>query len=286
MDGDRLMSQASPLVSADWLRTNISAPDIRIVDATWELPFLVARQSGRTQYDSGHIPGAVFFDIDDVADQESPLPHMLPDAVQFSSKVRKLGLGDGNHIVIYDSNNFFASARVWWMFRAMGHRDVSVLNGGYKAWLSAGGEIEDLPPRVSERHYTARQRADLIRSKDQVLAASRNAREVILDARSPGRFAGTEPEPREGLPSGHIPGSVCVPASSLIDPSGRMESPEALSRLLADFLDQPVIATCGSGVSAAIIALALAHLGHWETAIYDGSWTEWASGPDNPIARR
>ena len=153
------MTHAAPLVRAARLKDNLHEPDVRVVDATWVPPFLVGRKTGREQYDEGHISGSIFFDIDEIADPGSDLPHMLPDSLLFASRVRKLGLGDGNHIIVYDNNGFFASARVWWMFRAMGHADISVLDGGYKAWLAEGGETEDLPPNVTERHYTARARA-------------------------------------------------------------------------------------------------------------------------------
>lgn len=278
------MTNAAPLVSADWLKDHMAAPDVRVVDATWVPPFLVGRRSGFEQYQQGHIPGAVFFDIDDIADPDTDLSHMLPDPILFSSRVRQLGLGDGNRIVVYDNNGFFASARVWWMFRAMGHNDISVLDGGYQAWLAADGDVEDLPPITTERHFTSRKRADLVRDRREVSAASESNAEILLDARSTGRFDGTAPEPREGLPSGHIPGSHSVPVEDLLTPSGKMASEEALRERLAPYLDKPVITTCGSGVSAAVIALALAQIGKWDAAVYDGSWSEWAAQPDSPIA--
>jgi len=276
------MTTPDPLVSAEWLRAKISAPDIRVVDATWIPPFLNTGRTGRMDYQSAHIPGAVFFDIDDIADPDTDLSHMLPSATRFSSKVRQLGLGDGHHIIIYDNNDFFASARVWWMFRAMGHRDVSVLDGGFKAWLDAGGNHDDLPPALVERHYTARMRSDLVKSKDQICAAIETG-PVILDARPSGRFQGIAPEPRAGLSSGHIPGSHNVPSTLLVAPDGRLKSRDALQAYLGAYAGKPVIATCGSGVSAAIIALARAVLGDDDTAIYDGSWSEWAAAPDARI---
>ena len=156
------MAEHDPLVSATWLKENISAPDLRIIDATWVPGFLVGRKTGREEYDAGHIPGSVFFDIDDISDPDASLPHMMPDSIRFSSKVRKLGLGDGQRIIAYDRNGIFASARAWWMLRAMGHKDIYVLDGGRAAWLEASGDLEDLPPVPEERHFTARMRADLV----------------------------------------------------------------------------------------------------------------------------
>ena len=275
---------ASPLVSAVWLKSSISAPDLRIIDASWFPSWTASANSGRAAYERGHIPGAVYFDIDEICSDETDLPHMMPDSVKFSSRVRKLGVGDGNRIVVYDSNDFIASARVWWMFRAMGHDEVFVLDGGLRAWVAEGGEIEDLPPVVTGgRHFTPRVQAHLIKSQDQVREAVSDAKLPILDARPAGRFSGTEDEPRSGLPSGHIPGSVNIPSAKLIGPDGRLADEVELKKLLASYRAGPVVATCGSGVSAALLALGLAQLGNWEAALYDGSWTEWASDKDNPV---
>jgi thiosulfate/3-mercaptopyruvate sulfurtransferase len=278
------MESGDPLVSAEWLKEQFDTPDLKIVDATWVPPFLTGRDNGRECYNKAHIPGAVYFDIDDIADQESELSHMLPDPILFSSRVRKLGLGDGHRIVVYDSNGFFASARVWWMFRAMGHRDVKVLDGGLKAWEAIEGEIEDLPPMPPERHYTARKRSDLVRDMSQMRRHVEAGDAKILDARDQGRFNGTSPEPRAGLPSGHMPSSFCIPSSSLLTDGGQMKSAGDLAEFLADYQSGPVITTCGSGVSAAVIALALARIGNYDAAVYDGSWSEWASHDVNPIA--
>ncbi|MEM7492973.1 MAG: 3-mercaptopyruvate sulfurtransferase [Pseudomonadota bacterium] len=277
------MEHADPLVTADWLKDNISAPDLRVVDATWVPPFLVGQKSGQERYQEAHIPGAVFFDIDDIAEPESDLPHMLPSPVLFSSRVRKMGLGDGNRIIVYDQNTFFASARVWWMLRTMGHKDVFVLNGGFSAWQAVGGPLEDLPPISAERHFTSRARADLVRNMDQVQTASAERNATILDARPAGRFEGSTPEPRADLKSGHMPGAVNIPASTLLTEAGTLKSAASLKAMLGKYVETPVITTCGSGVSAAIINLALARLGHWDAALYDGSWSEWASHTENPI---
>lgn len=277
------METGDPLVTASWLQDNINAPDLRVVDATWVAPFLVGRETGQQAYNKGHIPGAVFFDIDAIAEPDSDLPHMLPSSILFSSRVRKMGLGDGNRIIIYDQNSFFASARVWWMFRTMGHKDVFVLNGGFAAWQAVGGDIEDLPPVAVERHFTPRARADLLRDMSHVQAATADGNATILDARPPGRFDGSAPEPRADLKSGHMPGAVNIPASRLLTEAGTLKSAAGLQALLGNYLETPVITTCGSGVSAAIINLALARLGHWDAALYDGSWSEWASDADNPI---
>lgn len=278
------MSSVDPLVTAEWLKHNIDAPDVRVVDATWVLPSSVDTKSGREQYNDAHIPGAFFFDIDHIADPDHEMAHMLPDPILFSSRVRRLGLGDGNRIIVYDQNGFYASARVWWMFRAMGHKDVKVLDGGIAAWLEADGDTEDLPPVSIERHYTARKRADLVKNMTQMREQIEHSQFTVLDARGKGHFDGTEPDPRPNMLSGHIPGSQSVPATTLINEDGTLKSADKLKNFLGNHVSKQVIATCGSGVSAAIIALSLARLGNWDVALYDGSWTEWASNPDNPIA--
>jgi thiosulfate/3-mercaptopyruvate sulfurtransferase len=278
------MSSVDPLVTAEWLKNNIHAPDVRVVDATWVLPSSVDTKSGREQYNDAHIPGAFFFDIDHIADPDHEMAHMLPDPILFSSRVRRLGLGDGNRIIVYDQNSFYASARVWWMFRAMGHKDVKVLDGGMAVWLEADGDTEDLPPVSIERHYTARKRADLVKNMTQMREQIEHSQFTVLDARGKGRFDGTEPDPLPNMLSGHIPGSQSVPATTLINEDGTLKSADKLKNLLGDHVTKQVIATCGSGVSAAIIALSLARLGNWDVALYDGSWTEWASNPENPIA--
>ena len=278
------MEHEDPLVTAKWLKENITAPDVRVVDATWFPPFLNMEKTGRQAWSEGHIPGSVYFDIDAIKAGGTDLPHMLPDPVMFSSRVRKLGIGDGNRIIVYDQFKFFASARVWWMLRVMGQKDVKVLDGGLQAWIDAGGELEDLPPVPVERHFTARVRSDLVKDANQVLAASEAGSHTIIDSRSPERFSGDAPEPREGLPSGHIPGSICQPSGELRTPDDRLKSADELRTLFADPM-APTIATCGSGVSAAVTALALARLGNWDVAVYDGSWTEWASDSSRPIAK-
>ncbi|MEO0882590.1 MAG: sulfurtransferase [Pseudomonadota bacterium] len=281
------MTDTSPLISAAWLKNNLDAPDVRIVEATWFAPFTNPPQTGRQAYNDTHIPGAVFFDIDEIADPEADLPHTAPPPHVFSAKVRKLGLGDGNRLIIYDRNQFLASARAWWLFRLMGHQDVHVLDGGFNAWLGEDGDTEDLPPVAVERHFTPRVRGDLVKSTEQVLDAAAGKSVRIVDARPTGRFAGVVPEPRDNLPSGHIPGSASLPSGDLITESGMLKS---ASELAATFeaaglkATDPFIATCGSGVSAAILALGAAVIGNDLVSIYDGSWTEWGSDPERPVA--
>lgn len=274
----------SHLVSADWLKANIDAPDLRVIEATWFPPWTHEAGAARTAYDEAHIPGAVFFDIDEIAAPDAPLPHTLPDPVVFSSRIRKLGLGDGNRLVIYDRNGFCASARAWWMLRTMGHNETKVLNGGFSAWQAIGGEIEDLPPQPVERHFTPRRRADLIRTlaqMEELVSTGKSA--TILDARPPGRFAGESPEPREGLKSGHMPGSHNIPASSVLTEDGFMK-PAGELKTVFEGVRSPIVATCGSGIAACILALALSEIGQEDVAVYDGSWSEWADGETRPIA--
>ena len=280
------MPVANPLVSAKWLLENMTAPDLRVIDATWFAPFTNPPQTGRQAYDAAHIPDAVYFDIDVVADPDSELAHTLPPPHIFSSRVRKLGLGDGNRLIVYDQNNFFASARVWWMFRTMGFSEIFVLDGGLQAWIDAGGETDDRPPVAVERHLTPRVRADLIKTTEQMATLAESKQLKIIDARPAGRFTGETAEPRQGLPSGHIPGSVNIPGGSLTD-GGFLKSPAELQAVFAKSgIDpaQPLVTSCGSGVTAAVTALALAVLGNDQVAVYDVSWTEWAMDGTRPIA--
>jgi thiosulfate/3-mercaptopyruvate sulfurtransferase len=274
---------AAPLVDATWLRAKCEAPDIRILEATWFPPWGPDAGHAHAAYQSGHIPGASFFDIDRIAAHDTDLPHMLPDTVQFASQVRKLGIGDGHRIVIYDRNRFCASARAWWMFRAMGHGDVHVLDGGLAAWQADGGGLEDLPPIRADRHFTPRLHSDRIRTVRQMEQIVDAGTHEILDARPPDRFRGDAPEPRDDLPSGHIPGSRNVPASALIDAEGRMKPPDQLASILSPG-SRAIITSCGSGVTASILALGLAIIGRDEVAVFDGSWSEWASDGTRPIA--
>lgn len=276
-----------PLISADWLVANLDQPSVRVLDATWVPPFLKDRPTGRTCFAEGHIPGAGYFDIDDIADSESSLSHMLPTVSLFDEKVSDLGVSNDTHVIVYDSNGFFASARAWWMFRAMGHERVHVLDGGLKAWRNAGGKVISGNQQQAPRgQFQAKHGPDLIRDMRAMRIHVDRGDAKILDARDRGRFDGTSPEPRASLASGHMPGSFCVPASGLLDGDKKMKTAEDLAPLLSDFIGAPVITSCGSGVSAAVVALALARLGNWDAAVYDGSWSEWAAHPDNPIATK
>jgi len=278
------MAAPSSLVSTEWLAAHLTTPDVKVVDATWYLPTM--QRDARAEYAEAHIPGAVYFDIDDIADAASPLPHMLPDPVKFSSRVRQLGLGDGTRIVVYDNNRYSASARVWWMFRVFGHEDVAVLDGGLAKWRAEGRPLEDRTVVPRQAHFTARLNSLLVRDLEQMRTNLVTRREQLLDVRSAGRFAGTEPEPRVGLRSGHIPASRNLPYTDLIAPDGTLLPALELRRRIAasgvDF-ERPIVTSCGSGVTACTAALALHQIAAPAVAVYDGSWTEWGGRSDTPI---
>ena len=273
------------LVSTTWLAAHLKDPDLRVIDASWFLPD--AGRDGKTEYDASHIPGARFFDIDDISDHRSELPHMVPPVEKFMSRMRKMGIGDGHQVVVYDGAGLFSAARVWWMFRLMGKTDVAVLDGGFPKWTAEGHPVEDLPPVIRDRHMTVTRQNQMIKDVTQVAAASKLGDFVIVDARAPERFAGTAPEPREGLRSGHIPGARNVLYRDLLNADGTMKSSEVLAEIFRKAgvdLDKPAILSCGSGVTACVLALAMERMGKTDHAVYDGSWSEWGTFHDLPIA--
>lgn len=279
------MDDPKTLVSTDWLAAHLGDPDLRILDASWHMP--ATGRDARAEYDAAHIPGARFFDIDAISDKRSALPHMAPPPEMFISRMRAMGVGDGHQVVIYDNSDVRSAFRVWWTFRLMGKTDVAVLDGGLPKWRAEGRPTEDMPPVMRDRHITVQRQAGLVRDVTQVAAASKLGDPQIVDARSPERFRGDQPEPRAGLRAGHIPGSRNLPFGRLFNADGTMIAPDAIRSAFADAgidLSRPVITTCGSGVTAAALSFALERAGHRDHSLYDGSWTEWGSFADLNIA--
>lgn len=276
----------SPLVDAEWLLERLDSPDIVILDATFFLPN--QGRDAKQEYAAEHIPGAQLFDIDAVADQNNSLPHMLPSPEFFAASVGQLGIDNRTHVVVYDNNSFMASARVWWTFRVFGHERVSVLDGGLSIWKAKGLPVDSNPVSAEPRPFKAGFDANLVRNLEQMKALVGDAGTQIIDARSPGRFAGTEPEPRPGIRSGHIPGSRNLFFKKLVDDSTQCLKSIAEIRMAfenagTDF-EKPVVTTCGTGVTASVLALGLYCLGHESVAVYDGSWTEWGGLSDTPVS--
>ena len=273
------------LVSTEWLAKHIKDPDLRIIDASWYLPDM--QRDAAAEFAKSHIPGARFFDIDEISDHRSELPHMVPPVEKFMSRMRAMGVGDGHQIVVYDGAGLFSAARVWWLFKLMGHKDVAVLDGGFPKWVADGHATTDRPPVIRDRHMTVTRQHQMVRDVTDVARAAKLGDHTIIDARPGVRFRGEAEEPREGMRSGHIPNSQNVFFRELLNADNTMKDPDALRKIFeasgAD-LNKPAITTCGSGVTAAILSLALERIGKTDHSLYDGSWSEWGMYDDLPIA--
>lgn len=275
-----MMEKLSNLVSVEWLRQHLDDPNVKVLDGSWYLP-----QQGRdaiAEYKAGHIPGALFFDIDKYSDHTTELPHMMPTAEMFAESVGALGISNSDHIVVYDGLGFMSAPRIWWMFRAFGHEKVSVLNGGMPAWTAIDGPVENSRSKVTTADYRAVLNGHYISSRQEMLAYTENGDRQIVDARSADRFTGRAPEPRKGIESGHMSGAKSLPFQKLVGDTGFFESASELRRAFEAAgidLSRPIVTSCGSGVTAAILTLGLEEIGHDDNSLYDGSWAEWASHP-------
>lgn len=278
------LSPADILITTDWLAQHLDHPNLRILDASWHMP--ADKRDPGAEFRTCHIPRAQFFDIDATSDQSSDLPHMVPDADQFARQVAALGIGQDNCVAVYDTQGIFSAARVWWLLRAMGITNVAVLEGGLPKWMAEGRVVATAPVAPQAATLSTRMDHNRMRNADQVLQASRDPDIQIVDARAPARFRGEVPEPREGLRSGHIPGSRNVFFKALLNDDGTLKSEAGLRKVFEQAgvdLDKPIITTCGSGVTASVLYLALEKLGHRDIAVYDGSWAEWGQAKELPI---
>ncbi len=274
------------LVSTDWLANEMGASDLRIVDASKHLP--EAGRDALAEYQAGHIPGAVFLNLDDLVDATAPVENTLPTAEKFASRMQSLGLGDGSRIVLYDDSAVRTAARAWFMLRMFGATNVAILDGGIAKWRAEGRPLEDGNRTLRHRHYTPWRDEGQVRDKAQMLANLASAAEQVIDARGAGRFTGEVPETRPGLASGHIPGSLNVPYTALYQPDGTFKDRASLRRVFLEAgidLSRPVVTSCGSGVTACVVSFALHLIGKDDVALYDGSWTEWGADPATPKAQ-
>lgn len=276
--------RAEALISTDELQTILGQPDVKVVDASWYMP--AEKRDPHKEYAEAHIPGAVYFDIDQIADRSIPLPHMFPSAELFAAEVGKLGVSNADRVICYDGGKMTAAGRAWWMFRAFGHARVQVLDGGFTKWRAEGRPVESGVTQPKPARFEARYDARLVRTLDEMRRIVADGAAQVVDARSAGRFHGVEPEPRAGLRSGHMPGARNVPYPNLLNPDGTLKADAELAAILHEAgVDpaRPVVASCGSGVSATVPLLALHVLGADELALYDGSWSEWGGRSDTPV---
>ena len=272
----------SNLVSTQWLATHLN--DVRVVDASWYMPS--EKRNPRAEFEAAHIPGSVFFDIDAISDKSSALPHMLPSPDEFSQAVGALGIGNGDTVVVHDGSGMFSAARVWWMFRAMGHDNIKVLDGGFPKWTREGRAVANGVANLTAKSFTSSLKPSLIRDFDAVMNVVKDKSAQIADARSASRFTASEPEPRAGVRGGHMPGARNVHYRSLLNDDGSFKSTDQLRDVIARAgidATRPVVTTRGTGVTAAIVMLALDEIGATDVALYDGSWTEWGSRPEAPV---
>lgn len=272
------------VVSADWVEKQLGAPEFRIVDASWYLP--AQNRNGAAEYAAGHIPGAVFFDQDAIADHTSGLPHTIPSPEFFAAEMGKLGISATDTIVVYDGPGIFTAPRVWWLLRTMGAKSVFVMEGGIDGWKKEGRPLQTDLPEPAPAVFHTNFNPYAVTSFEEMRGIVTTGARQIADARGPGRFTGEEAEPRAGMRSGHMPGARNMPAGSF-SADGRFKDLAELRRLFADAgidLDKPVVTSCGSGLTAAIITLALHSLGHEDNTLYDGSWSQWGGRDDTPVA--
>ena len=275
---------SKPLICAHDALDLIKEPNVKFVDATWYMPNVPT--NAYEAYLLEHVPGAVYFDIDKVADTSINLPHAFPSSDTFAKAMGDLGISENDSVIAYDRGNFVASARAWWLFESFGHQNVSVLDGGLPAWKRADGELSETVPEATPQSYHANAAGDAVILREEVVAALSDRSVAIVDARSPGRFSGAEPEPRPGLRGGHIPGSLNMYYADVLNEDGTMKSPGEVSAVLDSLsvsADQQIVSTCGSGVTAAILLLAIYQFRQDGLRLYDGSWTEWALHPDSPV---